>query len=150
MKQTKIETNQPSQVLLVKHADGKELKVTIPTGGRFTFGPVIPNRKHWSKPEPILNLWATFLQDIRTLRTALGSPYNEHGYALRIYSGKSNDSLIAVFCDVRDVRDVNLPVSKLVVREGGNELWKSDEDGYEVSKKVKQERTFIDANLLNG
>jgi hypothetical protein len=124
MKQTKIETNQPSQVLLVKHADGKELKVTIPTGGRFTFGPVIPNRK--------------------------GSPYNEHGYALRIYSGKSNDSLIAVFCDVRDVRDVNLPVSKLVVREGGNELWKSDEDGYEVSKKVKQERTFIDANLLNG
>lgn len=128
MKRTKPEPAKPDvrgKTLLVKQSDNTEFKITLPPGSRITFGPTIPAKQK--------------------------SGYmNEHGYSLRVYEGKGNDTLIAVFCDVRTFRDVTLPMAKLVVREGGNELWKSDESGYEVSKKVHQERSFVDANLLNG
>jgi len=115
------------RTLLLNMADGKDMKITLPEGARITFGPTIPGKRN--QPNP-----------------AYGS--DASGYSLRIYEDAKNDSLIAVFCDVRSFRDITLPCSKLVLREAGQTLWKSDEDGYKVEREVKVQKTFQDLKLL--
>jgi len=105
-------------------ADGKDLKIVLPPNARITFGPTIPGgRNKGNIPYP---------------SDAVS------GYSLRIYEAKSNDSLVAVFCDVRSFRDIEMPCSKLILREAGKSVWKSDEQGYKVEQEVKQDKAFVD------
>ena len=111
-------------------ADGKDMKIVLPEGSRITFGPTIPGKKGNS--------------------VDFSNNEGRSGYSLRVYESKGNDSLIAVFCDVRSFRDINLPCSKLILREAGKSVWKSDEEGYKVEQEVKVEKTFQDMKLLEG
>lgn len=117
----KSESPVKSRTLLCMGSEG-EFKITIPEGARVTFGPNVPFT-------PRANAYA--------------SP--DRGYSLRVYEGKGNDTLIAVFSNVASFRDITLPHAKLVVREAGKSMWKSDENGYEVSESVSRESAFIDS-----
>lgn len=97
-----------------------EKRITIPKEAKITFGPAIPGP---SKER--------------------GYGPTEREYALRVYL-KSKDNLIAVFTGVREFRDVEMPVEKLVIREAGNAVWKSDETGYKVEQSVKRKGAFVD------
>lgn len=107
------------RVLLIQKSDKGELRATLPKGARVTFGPTIPYKNK-------------------------GGYDRTEGYSLRVYADKTQDSLLAVFCDVVSFRDVSMPVQKLVLREAGKALWKSDEEGYKVEQEVKVQRTFED------
>lgn len=106
------------RVLLVKTGEG-ELKVTIPEKAQLTFGPTVPYAKNNN------------------------GYHDRQGYSLRVYEDKAKDSLIAVFSDVHWFRDMAIPVAKLVVREAGKSVWRSDEQGYEVQESRKFERNFV-------
>jgi len=128
-KKLKEEVVKKARILLVKVSGGDELRVTLQAGSRITFAPNVPGGR--------------------------GKGMNQYGearpqgYAIRIYETAKNDSLVAVFTDVIEFRDVEIPVSKLVLREAGKTLWKSDETGFEVSTKVERSRATIDdAGLL--
>lgn len=114
---SKDEKKVAGRTLWVDTNDG-QLKIEIPAGARITFGPTIPfERKN-------------------------GAYHRNDGYSLRVYENSRNDSLIAVFAGVQSFRDVTIPVSKLVVREAGTSVWKSDETGYQVERKVNVEKSF--------
>lgn len=103
------------KVLLVKDAKG-EFRVTLPAGAKLTFGPNVPYARK-------------------------GGYGQEAGYALRVYQG-SKENLIAVFANVEWFRDVSLDVSRLIVREAGKTVWKSDEKGYKVEESVQRQETW--------
>lgn len=113
------------RTLLVKDAEG-EFKVEIPEGSKLTFGPAVP------------------------YKTKHGYEAPNHGYALRVYQG-TKENLIAVFNGVTTFREIGLPVSRLVVREGGKTVWKSDEKGYEVQASVERNAAWVpDVKRLNA
>ncbi|HSN67891.1 MAG TPA: hypothetical protein VLV48_01510 [Thermoanaerobaculia bacterium] len=123
MAKAKAETK---RVLLVKDNDG-EFKVEIPEDAKLTFGPAVPYAR-----KPGYN------------------PETPQGYALRLYRG-TKENLIAVFNGVHWFRDVTLPVSRLVIREAGKSVWKSDESGYEVQSSVKRDAQWTpDVKRLNA
>lgn len=113
------------RTLMMTLADGKDQKITIPKGAWVTFGPTIPYK---GKNQ--------------------GAYERSDGYSLRVYANKAKDSLVAVFCDVKSFRDLSIPCAKLVIREAGKSVWKSDEDGYKVEREVKREKSFEDLALL--
>ena len=112
------------RTLLIKGSEG-EFKVTIPAGARVTFGPTIP-----FEPKG-----GGFQERVR-------------GYSLRVYETAKNDSLIAVFANVESFRDITMPHAKLIVREAGKSMWKSDETGYETTTSVDRKRGFVDSARL--
>ena len=107
-----------SRVLLCKDAEG-EFKVVIPADSKVTFGPTIPY-----SPKN-------------------GYPGSNH-YSLRVYKGSNKENLIAVFAGVERFRDVSLDVQRLVIRESGKTVWKSDETGYKVEENVERQRSWED------
>jgi len=109
------------RTLLIYTSNGEE-KVTLPVGARVTFGPAVPFEK----------------------KDGYGRSQNE--YSLRVYENALNNSLVAVFNGVRSFRDIAIPHSKLVVREAGKSMWKSDESGYKVEESVEREK-FWDTPL---
>lgn len=114
------------RTLLIKDNDG-EFKVTLPDGAHVTFGPDVPFAK--------------------------GNAYAERetrAYSLRVYADKGKTDLVACFAGVRWFRDASLPHARLVVREAGKSMWKSDEHGYEVQTSVARDEGFVDTvRLLN-
>lgn len=108
-----------ARTLLLNTTDG-DVRITIPPGARVTFGPTIPYEK----------------------KTTFDKP---HGYSLRVYENEKNNSLVAVFGDVKGFRDIDIPHSKLVLREAGKSVWKSDEDGYKVETEVKRDKAWEDS-----
>jgi len=107
------------RTLLLNTADG-DMRITLPDGARVTFGPSIPYQKKDSYSA------------------------GREGYSLRVYADKGTDSLIAVFGGVNSFRDINLPLAKLIIREAGRSVWKSDEEGYKVEAEVKHKQAWID------
>ena len=107
------------RILIVKMADC-EKRIHIPKDAKITFGPSIPGNT----------------------KDRFGGP-REMEYALRIYL-KSKDNLIAIFTGVREFREHDMPVEKLVIKEAGNAAWKSDETGYKVEQSVKKSGGFVD------
>ena len=106
---------------------GTEQRVTVPGNARLTFGPTIP------------------------FESTRGNGYNgqpHRGYSLRVYATSKNDSLIAVFAGVESFRDITIQVEKLIVRESGKTVWKSDETGFKVEEEVKREKSWDNLNLL--
>jgi hypothetical protein len=119
----------PARTLLLTTSDG-EVRITIPAGSRVTFGPSVPfARKDDS--------YGARVPD----------------YSLRVYETAKNDSLVAVFSGVRSFRDINIPHDKLVVREAGKSIWKSDEKGYKVKEQVERTQAwekFVQPQLEPG
>lgn len=111
-----------ARTLLLSTSEG-EVRITIPAGSRVTFGPTIPYA-----PKP----------------SAYPTPASSNGYSLRVYANSKNDSLIGVFSGVYAFRDVKIPHAKLVVREAGKSVWKSDEEGYKVEEEVKRSEHWLD------
>lgn len=105
--------------LIVKMVDG-EKRISIPKDAKLTFGPAIPGP---SKDR--------------------GFGPREMEYALRVYL-KTKDNLIAIFTGVREFREIDMPVEKLVIREAGTAVWKSDETGYKTEQAVKRSGAFVD------
>jgi len=124
MSEKKLNVLEKPRVLLCKDAKG-EFKVTIPSDARLTFGPNVPYAK--------------------------GQQVNySQGYALRIYRGpKKSEDLMAVFSSVEWFREETLDVSRLVVREAGKAVWKSNEKGYSVQEAVHRDETWV-AKLTAG
>lgn len=113
-------TESKQRVLMVNTADGKEHRVTLPEGCRVTFGPTIPYKKKEG----------TFNERI-------------DGYSLRVYQGKSNDSLIAVFCDVRSFRDTIVTEEIALIKREGKTAWESCDDGsLKTETSVKVTKSF--------
>lgn len=108
-----------ARTLLLSTTEG-EARITIPAGSRVTFGPTVPYAP----------------------KDTMGR--RENGYSLRIYANSKNDSLIGVFSGVLGFRDLKIPHSKLVVREAGKSVWKSDEEGYKVEEEVKRSEHWLD------
>lgn len=108
------------KTLLLETTEG-DFRITLPPGARVTFGPTIPYEK----------------------KTAYdGGP--RPGYSLRVYENAKNDSLIAVFGGVKSFRDTSIPHAKLIVREAGKSVWKSDEEGYKVENEVKKSQHWME------
>jgi hypothetical protein len=125
-KSTKAKAGVKARTLLIQMKDD-EYRVTIPPGARVTFGPTIPYQK---KNEGY-------------------SSERHDGYSLRVYESAKNDSLIAVFSGVSSFRDISMPHAKLIVREAGKQVWKSDEEGYKVETEVRAEKSFEEFKLLD-
>lgn len=111
----------PGKTLLLSTTEG-EVRISIPSGARVTFGPTIPFER----------------------KSATYNP-NPGGYSLRVYENSKNDSLIAVFSGVKGFRDISIPHAKLVIREAGKSVWKSDEEGYKVEQEVKNSQHWSDS-----
>lgn len=108
-----------ARILIVTDGVGAIRKIKIPLDSKVTFGPAIP-------------------------APARGNFDGTREYALRVYEGKTEKSgLLAVFTNVREFKDECIEVSKLIVQEEGKQLWKSDEEGYEVVKSVKKTRKLL-------
>lgn len=109
------------KVLILKLASDKEARVEVPVGSKVTFGPAIPG-------PAAKNGWGDRVSE----------------YAVRVYDGATEKAgLLAVFTGVREFRVDTIKVSKLVIRESGEELWTSDENGLEVKKRVRRDRHMI-------
>lgn len=111
--------DEKERVILMRTAEG-EFKVTVPPDAKLTFGPAIPGPSKSRGYEP-----------------------SRMEYAVRIYKG-SKENLLAVFTGVYNFRDIEMPVAKLIVREAGKSVWKSDETGYKVEEDVKKSGRFVD------
>ena len=122
-----IEEVKPRTLLLQMKDD--EYKIVIPATARITFGPTIPYQKKDKNGY---------------------SRENHDGYSLRVYENEKNDSLIAVFAGLSSFRDISIPQSKLIIREAGKSVWKSDEEGYKVETEIKQEKAFQELALLES
>lgn len=107
------------RILSVNTADDGELRITIPDDAKITFGPAVPF-------------------------SGKGAGYTPNReYALRIYRG-SKENLLAVFTGVKQFRETSIKVEKLVIREAGQSIWKSDEHGFSTNQEVKRNRKYID------
>lgn len=102
------------------------MKVEIPVGARLTFGPTAPYAG----------------------KNGYGAGCGD--YSLRVYTSSKNDSLVAVFAGVVSFRDITIPVSKLIIREAGKSIWKSDETGYAVENEVKYDKSWENLQLTEG
>jgi len=118
----KVKTEEVAQVrvILLETNEGDK-RITLPAGSRITFGPTIPYQK----------------------KDSYGQEHK--GYSLRVYSSSATDSLIAVFCGISSFRDITIPVEKLIIREAGKSVWKSDEHGYKVENEVQKEGKWVDS-----
>lgn len=103
--------------------DRGEFKIEVPDGAYLTFGADVPFEKN--------------------------NGYQKH-YALRVYSDKSKNKILATFCRVEWFRDLEMKMSRLIVREEGKSLWKSDEDGYEASQSVRRSQSWEDSTKMLG
>lgn len=93
----KRKVSQGTRTLLVRDNEG-EFEVTLPPGARVTFGPDVPYSRDRDKsyvPDP------------------------GRTYALRIYAGKGNDTLIGCFPKVEGFRPAELTLQRVVVRREG-------------------------------
>lgn len=113
------------RTLLIKDGTG-EFKVTVPDGAKLTFGPDVPFE---GKAE---------------------RQFGQRSYSLRVYEDQSKANLIACFNNVAWFRDIAIPHARLVIREEGKSLWKSDEDGYEVQQSATRTAEFVDSAKLLG
>lgn len=116
----KIDETVKPRTLLVKNLE-TEFKITIPPGSRVTFGPTIP---------------------FKAEKGGINQFNPGGGYSLRVYANSKNDSLIAVFGGIVEFRDISIPHAKLVIRESGKSLWRSDEDGYQVEESVQRDQEW--------
>lgn len=121
MKKKVVEEMVKPRTLLVSGPEG-QFRITIPGTAHVTFGPTIPYER----------------------KSPGYAPSRPDGYSLRVYETVKKDSLIAVFCDVSQFRDLSIPHAKLVIREAGKSVWKSDEEGYKVEQEIKRDKTFVD------
>lgn len=107
------------RTLLLQTTDG-DFRITLPPGARVTFGPTVPyEKKDYSNSQ-------------------------HPGYSLRVYENVKNDSLIAVFGGVKSFRDTSIPHAKLIIREAGKSVWKSDEEGYKVETEVNKSEHWVE------
>ena len=96
------------------------------------------------------------IADEATITFGPDVPYAEKAdyqkaYSLRVYADPGKKTLLATFSSVKWFRDLSMRVSRLVVREEGKSLWKSNEDGYETSASVRRSQHFVDAaHTLTG
>lgn len=116
------------KTLLVKDAEG-EFKIELSDEAHVTFGPDVPF-------------------EAKNARF-------EHGggrsYSLRVYADAAKKELLATFNKVAWFRNMSIKQARLVVREQGTSVWKSDESGYETTTKGSVSREFVDsAKLLTG
>ena len=51
-----------------------------------------------------------------------------------------------MFAGVREFRDITIDVSKLVIREAGTNVWRSDENGFETQTAVKYNKVVVPDN----
>lgn len=116
------------RILQLIKGDDSELRIEIPKTARVTFGPSVPY----------------------TPKNGFGQ-HQGSGYSLRVYEDTTQNSLVAVFSNIVSFRDLTIPCFKAIVKESGQTLWKSDEEGYQVETKVKKETSLVDASrLLRG
>jgi len=109
----------------MKDGDG-DFRIQIPDDATVTFGPTIP----YTPKE--------------------GRFGGGNHYSVRVYEGHSKDKLLAVFAGVQHFRDQVIPVERLVVRESGKSLWKSDEGGYHAETEVKHSSFWGDDLVKDG
>lgn len=110
-----------TKTLVINLACGTEIRVDVPAESKVTFGPAIPG----------------------TMRNG-GFGERALEYAVRVYAGATEKTgLRAVFTAVRQFREDTIPVRKLVIREAGKEIWKTDEEGFEMTRSVKKERVLL-------
>jgi hypothetical protein len=105
------------KVILLVETLKAEMKIELPEGASVTFGPAIPGPRD-------------------------GSFRGEREYALRIYGDGGKNDLRAVFTGVRSFREQSIPVATAVLKESGKTLWRSDENGFEVTTAVKRKKGF--------
>lgn len=110
------------RTLMLSTTDG-DYRISIPAGARVTFGPAVPYAPK--------NTYE----------------HRQEGYSLRVYENSKNESLMAVFSGVKNFRDIAIPHAKLIVREAGKSVWKSDEEGYKVENEVKRSKKWADPLL---
>jgi hypothetical protein len=68
-----------------------------------------------------------------------------------VWTGGRSKELRAVFCDVRGVRDLSLPLARKVERETGSSEWTMDSSGsFERSEKREVEESFEPFSLELG
>jgi hypothetical protein len=70
------------------------------------------------------------------------------GVALRVYEGNSKDHLRAVFSDVSDFRDLDIPIKRLAVRKYGTETWHVDDGRYTGKLEETVQRDWVDENEI--
>lgn len=112
------------RILLIKDSEG-EFKVEVPDEVGITFGPDIPYEDKQSA-------------------------YGRKSYSLRIYSDSNKKGLLAVFAEVKWFRDLSIKHSRLIIREEGKSMWKSDEHGYEMTQSNKRSSEFVETAKLIG
>lgn len=76
-----------------------------------------------------------------------GNPQGMHGrdlHCLRVWEGKGNGkALRAVFCDVRGIRDLSIPLARKVQKETGSAEWTKDSSGnFEASERRKIDASY--------
>lgn len=102
---------------LVTTAQG-EFVIEIPDGWKVTFGAVNPG----------------------------GNPQGMHGrdlHCLRVWESK--EKLRAVFCDVRGIRDLAIPLARKIERQTGSSEWTRDDLGnFETSARQQIETTIVE------
>jgi hypothetical protein len=81
------------------------------------------------------------------------NPQGMHGrdlHCLRVWDGSGrNKALRAVFCDVRGIRDLSIPLARKIQKETGSAEWTMDSDGsFERSARRKIEER-IEREELN-
>lgn len=125
MAKSKASNKGETKILAVKKIDG-EYQIEIPADAQLTFGPAIPQARSDKGGYSV-------------------DPRRE--YALRVYQG-TKTNIIAVFTGVVEFRVLDLfAVKKKIASEAGQTIWKSDEEGFEISKKVKREGKWVDETL---
>lgn len=127
VKESKVE----GRTLVVKevHSD-KEFKITIPADAMCTFGPTAPYASGGKG------------------QGGFGMVSQDKGWSLRVYATKSKTDLIAVFSGVESFRDISMPMARLVIREAGKSVWKSDEEGYKMETEGTKEKAWEEFKLL--
>lgn len=107
-------------------AGGKQLKMTVPTEAKVTFGPAFRDSK--------------------------SKEYSgDREYALRVYEGATEKTpLLLCLTGVRSVRNTDVEFLELVISESGKKLWKTDKGGYKVEEAVKRDEKWIDTKALNA
>lgn len=122
---SKPKTKPATKILCLRLGNNEETRVEVPADSKVTFGPAIPG----------------------PLRRGDYSSLAE--YAIRVYNGATEKAgLLAVFTNVREFREESIKISKLIHRESGKSIWKSDEAGLEVHHSVKRTRALLPEDEL--
>lgn len=112
-------TNPDARKFYVSCTDG-DFVIELPPDHRITFGAVNPG----------------------------GNPQGMPGrdlHCLRIWAGTGKSSILrAVFCNVRGVRDLSLPLARKISKETGNAEWTRDDLGnFEQSSQRQIEASWF-------